>query len=234
MTTPDPPIPLTRRPWFPRAFPFALYMLFIPMYDLLGALLSGDTARTFLRPLLYSCQIAVVSAALLYFRNSYEEIRFKGLERLPFALSIATGALVFILWIHMDWPFVTMGSPDVYDPRRLPGTWFYAFVFIRLLGSSVLVPIFEELFWRSMILRYIINPDFTAVKIGTFSWPSLVISSVLFGLEHHMWLAGIMAGVLYNLLLYRTQNLAYCVYAHAVTNFALGIYVLSTGNWRFW
>jgi CAAX prenyl protease-like protein len=92
----------------------------------------------------------------------------------------------------------------------------------------------EELFWRSWLLRYIISQDFKSVEIGRFTLPSFLIGTVMFGLEHNLWLAGIMAGALYSLLLYRTKSLAQCIVAHAVTNLLLGIYVLQTGKWYFW
>ncbi|MGA7827253.1 MAG: CPBP family glutamic-type intramembrane protease [Geobacteraceae bacterium] len=56
----------------------------------------------------------------------------------------------------------------------------------------------------------------------------------MFGLEHNLFLAGIMAGIAYNLLLYRTKSLSACILAHGLTNLALGIYVLQTGKWYFW
>jgi CAAX prenyl protease-like protein len=56
----------------------------------------------------------------------------------------------------------------------------------------------------------------------------------MFGFEHNYILAGIMAGVAYNILLYKTRSLAQCVLAHAVTNLALAVYVVVTGNWQFW
>jgi CAAX prenyl protease-like protein len=60
------------------------------------------------------------------------------------------------------------------------------------------------------------------------------LTVVLFGLEHNFILAGVMAGIAYNLLLYRTKSLAHCILAHAVTNLALAIYVITTGKWQFW
>ncbi|MBW2187625.1 MAG: CAAX prenyl protease-related protein, partial [Deltaproteobacteria bacterium] len=57
---------------------------------------------------------------------------------------------------------------------------------------------------------------------------------VLFGLEHHLIIAGMMAGALFNLLLYRTRSIAQCILSHAVANLALGLYVLQTGQWQFW
>jgi hypothetical protein len=43
-----------------------------------------------------------------------------------------------------------------------------------------------------------------------------------------------MAGIAYNLLLYRYRSITQCIVAHAVTNLALGVYVLSSGKWYFW
>ena len=50
----------------------------------------------------------------------------------------------------------------------------------------------------------------------------------------YLWLAGMLAGVAYTLLLYWTGRLWPCIFAHAVTNLALGIHVLVTGEWEWW
>jgi hypothetical protein len=107
-------------------------------------------------------------------------------------------------------------------------------VLFRMAGAVLIVPLMEELFWRSFLIRYIIDKNFENVPPGTFTWVSFLLTVVLFGFEHHYILAGMMAGVFYNLLLYRTRSLAQCVLSHAVTNLALGIYVVSTGKWQFW
>jgi CAAX prenyl protease-like protein len=92
----------------------------------------------------------------------------------------------------------------------------------------------EELFWRSFLLRYIVDDKIDTVPIGTFTWASCIVTVVLFGLEHNFILAGIMAGVFYNLLLYWSRSIVQCVLAHAVTNLALSIYIVYTGRWQFW
>ena len=110
----------------------------------------------------------------------------------------------------------------------------YLLIFFRLLGAVIVVPIFEELFWRSFALRWLIDENFNSVPIGTFTWFSATAVILAFGFEHHRWLAGILAGVLYHALLYYKKDLSACVIAHAVTNLLLGIYVLSTQQWSFW
>lgn len=221
-------------PWVSRAMPFGIYMFFIVLHSALKPLVSEEPATAYLTPLLYTIKIGAVTLALAWFWKSYDELDLRSFSFSNFFIGLAAGSCVFILWIHVDWDFATMGKSEVFDPNNLPEKWIYPFIAIRLLGTSVIVPIFEELFWRSFILRYIIHPDFTTVKLGTFTWSSFFISSLLFGAEHQLWLAGIMAGILYNLLLYRTKNLYYCILAHGITNFALGVYVIKTGNWQFW
>lgn len=63
---------------------------------------------------------------------------------------------------------------------------------------------------------------------------AVLLSSVVFGLEHSQWLAGILAGIAYGWLYLRTGNLWVAIVAHAVTNAGLGIWVLATGAWYFW
>jgi hypothetical protein len=110
----------------------------------------------------------------------------------------------------------------------------YTLIAFRLGGAALVVPVMEELFWRSFALRFLISSDFRSVPLGKFSWYSFIVVSILFGLEHHEWLSGMLAGMIYALVLYRTRNLFDPILAHAVTNLLLGVYVLTTGSWSFW
>jgi hypothetical protein len=49
-----------------------------------------------------------------------------------------------------------------------------------------------------------------------------------------MWLAAIVAGLAYAWLYVRSGKLWLPVIAHAATNGALGAWVVTTGNWKFW
>ena len=222
------------KPWIPRVVPFALYMLFILLQNTFEPVLANHVEPIFLTPTFYSVKILLVTIALIYFWKHYDELSFKGINAQTILLSLLVGAVVFALWINLDLEFAKQGKDEPYDPTLLPVTFYYTFITIRLIGASIVVPVFEELFWRSFILRYIINTDFASVKLATFTLPSFIISSVLFGLEHNLWLAGIVAGFFYNLLLYKTKNLFCCILSHGITNFILGLYILKTGSWSFW
>lgn len=222
----------------PRILPFALYMSFIGIEELLRYLVSAGALSISAEGMLYlyPVKIAVVGAAVIALWPRYSELRLRDLGRLTHtAASALLGIVVFVLWITMDWPFATFGTLQGYNPYAAASDTTRAFLIgARLLGAVVVVPVMEELFWRSFLIRYIINPQFSKVPIGRFSWSSFLIITVLFGLEHNLWLAGMMAGAAYNLLLYYTRSIAQCVVAHAVTNAALGVYVLQAGQWRFW
>jgi len=220
--------------WASRVIPFGIYMGFIPLYELFAKFLSGEALSVFLVPVIYTVKTVAVILSLILLRKSYSELKWESIRGIQFIPSLLTGLLVFILWINMDWPFATLGDPTEYDPGNLQAGWRHSYIFVRIFGAACVVPVMEELFWRSFILRYIISSDFLKVKLGAFTWGSFFFSSLLFGSEHNLWVAGIMAGMAYNILLYRTRNLYSCIFAHGCTNFFLALYVVRTGNWQFW
>ncbi len=218
---------------WPRVLPFATYMAFIAIEPIVFSQAdSGSDARGLW---LYPIKIAFVVWVLFLFRKSYSELNRECFARFrDIFLPVCLGLLVYVAWVRMDFSWASLGRAQGYDPFQISGQKAYLLVGIRLFGAAVVVPVMEELFWRSFILRYIISTNFLAVPIGKFTVASFVISTVFFGIEHHLWLAGMMAGAAYTLLLYRTGRLWPCILAHGVTNFALGVHVLVTKEWFWW
>lgn len=220
-----------------RVVPFGLYMAFVGLEQGLGWLRDQGwiSLSDVQLNLLYPVKVAAVVAALWWYRKEYTELRWRELLRpAALALTLVVGLVVFWLWIQLD---ITLGSltPRGWDPTQFaePGVR-WTMILIRLAGAVLVVPLMEELFWRSFLIRYVIDADFTRVSLGTFTWGSFLVTVVLFGLGHHYLVAGMVAGAAYNLLLYRSRSLAHCVLAHALTNLVLGWYVLQTGAWHFW
>jgi hypothetical protein len=56
----------------------------------------------------------------------------------------------------------------------------------------------------------------------------LVVTVVLFGSAHTLWLAAMMAGAIYNLQLWP------CVLAQGVPTLLLGVPVFVTQTWQWW
>lgn len=182
----------------------------------------------------YPFKTVLVGFLLFKFRHVYSEIQPRSS-----VLAFLVGLGVFVIWILPDrlgWSYPLLGEVSEFNPydHIQPKNLVFVWIAFRLVGTSVVVPVMEEIFWRSFLIRYLIKPNFKEVAMGAFSWLSFVVTVLLFGGEHIRWGVGIAAGIIYNLLLYRTKSVFACILAHAVTNLALGIYVLITQQWRYW
>ena len=76
--------------------------------------------------------------------------------------------------------------------------------------------------------------DFTEVSPKSFSWLSLVATSLAFGSLHASWVAGALAGAAYSLATYSRGLLSDAVLAHATTNAMLAAWVLAFNRWDLW
>lgn len=211
-----------------RVLPFALYMAFLAV-ELGVRAWGGDFDARWLYPV----KAIVVAFALWYFRGEYRELLARP-ARLPLIVSILLGVLVFALWINLDQGWFNLGGAAGYDPRTPEGGLNWILLGFRLAGASLVVPLMEELFWRSFLMRWIERQDFLSLPASEVGLRAILISSLLFGVEHSLWFAGILAGLAYAWL-YRTyDNLWAPIAAHAATNLILGLWVLQTGAWQFW
>lgn len=224
-----------------RILPFVVYLSFLAVAHVISFITAnGENQESWAGQIdlwLYPIKTAAVLGLLLYFWPQYHELKVKVVSNAGEAiLAIAVGLLVYAAWVRMDWSWAMQGDGTAqgYDPFRAGTGLGIALAGIRIFGASVVVPIMEELFWRSFLIRYLVSAKFESVPLGTFTIFSFAATVVLFGLEHDLWLAGMMAGVAYTGLLYYTKRLWPCILAHAVTNLALGIHVLLTGEWRWW
>ena len=225
--------PMFNRAAWLRILPFAAYMLFIVIGDLLERLGVAPGPLRWLYPV----KVGVVALLLALFWRHYHELggRGRGL-RLPaaaLATALATGVGVLVLWVSLNADWMIVGSASGFDPRTA-GSIDWLLVAIRIAGAALVVPVMEELFWRSFLMRWIVNQDFETVEPSQLGLKSFVITVLLFGFEHNLWLAGMVAGAAYALLYMRHRNLWSPILAHAVTNGLLGAWVVVTGNWSYW
>jgi CAAX prenyl protease-like protein len=215
--------------------PFVLYIV-LTMVESKGWLgLNYETVCT-LKGLL-------VAAALWIFRREYPALATKGC-----GLAIVAGGAGCIVWIVLErvqaalpavGPFLDSLMPGArvkYDPFTSPGPAAarMAFVIMRLIEMTAVVPIMEEIFWRGFLARFLLADDFRNVPQGIFTPWSFLIVVLAFAALHPEILAAVAWCTLINLLYRRTANLWACVVMHAVTNGLLGGYILATGSWYLW
>jgi CAAX prenyl protease-like protein len=213
------------RPELGYILPFAVFIAFL-------AIKSFFAVPEFLRFAVLVVAVAIFSRKLIAVRPSQT------------VLSVLLGIAVFFIWI----------GPDVLIPGYRNSFLFSnalvghptastvatdkistSFLIFRVLVSVIAVPILEELFWRGWMLRWIANPRFTTIPIGTWNAQAFWIVAFLFASEHgSYWDVGLVTGMIYNYWAIRTHNLMDCIIAHGATNACLAAYVIGWNQWQFW
>lgn len=215
-----------------RVIPFALFMA------LLALRANWPVAQdSWLDPRwLYGASVLVVGGSLAYFWRRYGELgRGSGLSFWHALLAMAVGVVVFVLWVWLTEPWMLLGEPSAsFRPVDDEGQLLWGLVIVRWIGAAMLVPVMEELFWRSYLMRWVDKPDFEAQDPGAVTLRAMLLSSLVFMLAHNQWLAALVAGMAYAWLYRYTRTLWAPILAHAVTNGILGAWVVVMGNWQFW
>jgi uncharacterized protein len=216
-------------PSLPYTIPFVVFFVFLALHDYLA----------FLGPWEYPLRAASLAIVLWIFSRYVIDLRVRFA-----ASSVLVGLAVFAIWIAPDllfpgyrnhWLFqnsitgqVKSSLPDEMRSNSLV-------LIARAVRAILIVPIIEELFWRAWLMRWLINPDFRQVPLGTYSTYSMVVTALLFASEHGpYWDVGLIAGFIYNWWMIKTKSLGDCILAHAVTNGALSAYVIASDQWQYW
>jgi len=171
-------------PWHPRAAPFFVYMIGLLLGQMVYTGAFGLPELPVLIPVVYTVQVALVLYLLIRYRRLLPElnIRFHW-------LAVPTGIGLLFAWVWLgyatnwvshqlqgvpilgdvmaylvptdpDSPLSKTSSHDLTDNRASLGeTWFWSTMVLRLLGMSLVVPLFEELWVRSAVLRGTFSPS---------------------------------------------------------------------------
>jgi exosortase E/protease (VPEID-CTERM system) len=215
------PVRATENPTTPYLAPF--------LAILAAAMISRAASSGF--EWLYPLRFLAAAGVLWFYRRKYAALDWKfGWN------AAATGALVFAMWMGLDWARgggvgagIASGLSGLSAPARAGWLTF------RTLAAVVTVPIAEELAFRGFLMRRLVSADFESVDWRRFTFFPVLISSVAFGVLHgDRWLAGTIAGVLYAAALHWRGRIGDAVVAHAVTNALLAAWVLTSGNWGLW
>ena len=213
-----------------RSLPFGLYIALLALEGLLPGWAPGFDVRW-----LYPVKAGLVALALAVLWRHYTELGSRGLPLRHLLPALAVGVGVLVLWVNLDAGWMLLGEAGKgYNPTDASGNIDWLLIVFRIAGAALVVPVMEELFWRSFLQRWVQQTDFLALDPARIGFKALLIASALFAVEHVQWLAGLVAGLAYGWLYIRTRNLWAPVIAHSVTNGALGAYVVTTGHWSFW
>ena len=221
--------PLTRWPALPYVLPFALFMVLLAVLPMTGV---SPVLDQVIRLVVVGGAVVLVSRPVLDFSVHH------------WLGTLGVGVAVFLIWIAPD--LLVDGYRDVWlFKNSLLGQGGAGFaeaargdtatMVLRSARAAILVPIVEELFWRGWLPRWIINPDFRKVALGSYTRAAFWITALLFASEHGIyWDVGLVAGLIYNGWMWKTKSLGDCIAAHAITNACLSAYVVMTGEWQYW
>jgi hypothetical protein len=152
--------------------------------------------------------------------------------------AVVVGAVVFGAWVGLDGHYPMLAARNsTFNPGRTYGAGSLSavvFTAVRVLGSSLVVPPLEEVFYRSFIYRYLIKSDFLKIPFGLLDWRAFLIAGLVFGIGHYEWLPGILCAFAYQGLVCRKNRLGDAMTAHAITNFLLGLWVITRHAYAFW
>ena len=200
----------------------------MPLLVMMGALMF-TSALSDGYEILYPLRITVVALVLWHYRRAYQAMDWS----VSWQAAII-GTLVFLIWILLEPTEVDSGNELHKNLLKIPGWLMTTWLIFRVIGSVLIIPIVEELAFRGYLLRQLVAEDFENVSPTHFTWFSFIVSSVLFGLLHGRWLAGILAGMAFALALYRRGKIGDAILAHVVANALIAFSVLVFGNWSLW
>lgn len=223
-------------PVFVRCLPFVVFMMVLAMR---GALEGHVDTRW-----LYPVQAGAAALILAVLARHYQELRQKGHHAArahgwallsDSATPIGLGIFVAVMWVSLDAPWMRVGeSAASFVPTDKAGRIEGALVAVRLAGACLVVPLMEELFWRSFLMRWLDQRDFLSLRPRQASLFAIVGSSAVFALAHDRWLAAFITGLLFAALYRHTMRIWQAIGAHAVANLSLGVYVVHQRAWQLW
>ena len=223
-----PHVPLSADPVAAQILPFIVFMA------------SALLAQTFseVPALAYPARALAMAAVLWVFRGL--------LVRLPWRLdplAMAAGALIGGIWLlgeTAENPALDAGLAGLGAPLLM--LW----VVTRVIGTAVLVPVIEELFFRGYVLGRIAG---AGARGPGMTMLAVAVSTVLFAVLHGRWFQAGIAGLIFALLVLRqsaapeaagkrtpdSQMAAFpvtdAILAHMVANAVVAAAAVITGNW---
>jgi len=165
----------------------------------------------------YPLQAAAMLGALLWMRRPLRAQIQLSLD--PFAVTV--GLAVGAVWVWFSAPAPSEDMPVV----ALSGGAFVIWALIRTVGTTLLVPVIEEAFFRGYLLSRLDTGTLTAKVVAIF------VSTALFAALHGRFALAALAGLLFAAAMLRRGRLGDAVVAHVTANAYIAAVAWYTGQW---
>jgi len=108
-----------------------------------------------------------------------------------------------------------------------------AWIGVRALGSTLVIPVVEELAFRGFLFEWLAAPAGAGdTPAGRVPWLALVVSSLAFGTMHRSFALGALAGLAFGALRAWRGRLGDAVVAHAAANAVIAAVAVLGGRWQ--
>ena len=145
------------------------------------------------------------------------------MRQIPWRLdpvAILVGAAIGVMWVA-----IPVAEAETAPYGELTGVLLLGWFVARGLGTIVLVPLIEELFFRDYLER--------RLRFGTgMAWRLLaaIITAGLFAALHDRWVEAFIAGLAFSYVMSRSDRVGDAVLSHAVANALVFGAAVATGN----
>lgn len=204
-STPAPAVPgFWSDPVVARILPFAVFML--------TALFASALANT--PGAVYPLRAALIAAVLLPFLPVYRRLAW----RLD-PLALLAGGVIGLVWV-----LIPVASTDAPPYGELAGTALFLWFVARGIGTVLLIPLVEELFFRDYL-----ESRLRLRRGALWSVAAAIVTAALFAALHDRWAEAFAAGLVFSALA-RRGTVADAILAHAVANAVVFGVAVATGN----
>jgi uncharacterized protein len=216
-----------------KVLPFAVFIVLMIFESALKSWAPG--VFTQVQFFLYPLRILVTLAVLVWILKVSAQVlpSWRGMTMPSVVLAAALGLAIIVFWVVIG-PMFRIGTPSQVNPIPQDAILGPLWLGMRFMGAVLVVPIIEELFWRSYLARRVDAVDVDMLNPSDLSWRAIVASSVAFGLAHAEVLAGVVSGIAFCWLYKRRGDLREAIAAHAIANALLFAYVVKFSAFEFW
>jgi exosortase E/protease (VPEID-CTERM system) len=174
----------------------------------------------------YPLRVLACAAVILAYRRRLAALDWRWSWRGPLL-----GAVVFIAWkVGAHFLVSSDGMPQPLAAASPSLRW--GWMFFRIVGSVLTVPLAEELAYRGFLMRRLQSRNFDSLPYVHVGLVPVALTAVVFGAAHgDLWPPGIVAGFAYGWIVKRRGQLGEAVAAHMTTNVMVAAVALISGNW---
>ncbi len=166
----------------------------------------------------YPAKFVAMAAILFAFRDQLRALAWR-----IDPLAIGAGVIIAIIWLAA-YPAEAPDGPTIAE--QLPLAVFFIWVITRVLGTTLLVPVIEELFFRGYLLDKFRSGATWMTILG------VIVTSALFAMMHQKWEMAFVAGIVFaGLTLRKNGRITDAILSHAVANGLIAGWALATSQW---